>query len=1173
MSANIDIEDLVLDDLIKLPSDFDSKCIRSYSNWPSHDESTNYIDNPINIANGVNAEVYNVGINLRTAGKVSPLYTDTSPKIETLLKNIQKLDKKDLEETGKLYKHFIFTDLKSSTYGAKMIGSALVSNGYKLAYDAVPFTGNAAAKKKKIFNKIHLLSENTLSSTKSNNFYILSSTTMFDQPISVELKKQMLANFNKRPNNVYGENVRFIIMDSGYKEGIDLFDIKYVHVFEPQNTIADQRQVIGRGTRTCGQKGLDFHPTHGWVLDVFIYDLSVPTSLVGYFNNSKTIFELYMESLKRDKRLLALATEIENVAIEGAVDYHLNRPIHEFNQPASAKETSEKEKSVQPSDNVSPQTHLDYKEMHKYIDNHFKDCEWDTPKMENGCVTKGGARNASAINYTPTQQFVSNYFSPQLFAKGMLLWHSVGTGKTCSAIASISNDFEKQGYNILWVTRTTLRSDVWKNIFSQVCHTKLRDRLNENENFDIPTNMKDQFKLLSKAWRIRPISYKQFSNLVSKKNTYYERLVKLNGAADPLRKTVIVIDEAHKLYGVSDLSTIEKPDMNKFHEALMNSYTVSGADSAKVLLMTATPITENPLELVKLINLCKPIENQMPSEINHFADRYLNEEGFFTKEGERKFKDDISGYISYLNRERDARTFSQPKLHYLNASLTDEVKMQELDRKLVLHQYMNKIEDSMKYLRDTTKSYKIVRKQKRKDLGGLDCPEEYTNTKKLLARCKKIQNKTKKVIMGEMKERKTFYKEEVQKTRDRTSSLKAMKRSDVDIIKSKLRRMDMDDIPKNTAYYKLSRKCRMQPTFNQTLQMYINNNVVADVNQRIARYEEIGRALNTKLKQYRKSHNQTKKKYKPPKNAPIDPAEEERYKNDMKFLRDELKQKIDETATEIEHNAALLSQANLTRKREISRAIPRIRKTLKAKEAEMIKDQKDNEEVQEIIKKGIDQFNKERIEMEEQYYQEEAELEAKKKANEAAKAARAAKRAAKDAEMEAKGKTRKAKPATANNTTKKKAPCKYGERDENGKCPPKPKAAAEAKPCKYGERDASGKCPPKPKTTAEPKPCKYGERDASGKCPPKPKAEPKKKPEPEPMRRPAPAPAPMKEPESENNSNCPSYGKPPQRCMSRKDYITQTRVFHPDKNVGCSNTATKKFQLLQQLCSPYVNVN
>lgn len=45
-------------------------------------------------------------------------------------------------------------------------------------------------------------------------------------------------------------------------------------------------------------------------------------------------------------------------------------------------------------------------------------------------------------------------------------------------------------------------------------------------------------------------------------------------------------------------------------------------------------------------------------------------------------------------------------------------------------------------------------------------------------------------------------------------------------------------------------------------------------------------------------------------------------------------------------------------------------------------------------------------------------------------------------------------------------PCAYGPRDENGRCPPRPKAkratsAREKKPCAYGPRGADGRCPKK----------------------------------------------------------------------------------------------------------------
>ena len=36
-------------------------------------------------------------------------------------------------------------------------------------------------------------------------------------------------------------------------------------------TIADLKQTVGRATRTCGQKGLEFQPGIGWPLFVYNY--------------------------------------------------------------------------------------------------------------------------------------------------------------------------------------------------------------------------------------------------------------------------------------------------------------------------------------------------------------------------------------------------------------------------------------------------------------------------------------------------------------------------------------------------------------------------------------------------------------------------------------------------------------------------------------------------------------------------------------------------------------------------------------------------------------------------------------------------------------------------------------------------------------------------------------
>ena len=52
---------------------------------------------------------------------------DNSPKLNALMKKIEELDKEDKRKHGKFFKHFIFSDLKSRTYGAKQIASAFIA--------------------------------------------------------------------------------------------------------------------------------------------------------------------------------------------------------------------------------------------------------------------------------------------------------------------------------------------------------------------------------------------------------------------------------------------------------------------------------------------------------------------------------------------------------------------------------------------------------------------------------------------------------------------------------------------------------------------------------------------------------------------------------------------------------------------------------------------------------------------------------------------------------------------------------------------------------------------------------------------------------------------------------------------------------------------------------------
>lgn len=818
-----DLENLIKENAIL---GYNPTCVRKKSNWSKSSQIYRF-DNP-----EFNPEIFL---------KDMP---DYSPKLNSLMHKIEELDKEDKRKHGKLFKHFIFSDLKSSAYGAKMIASAFVAKGYTLGYESKPknnIVGGEDPKgpEKKRYHKIELLEDEVLQQTLQNNFYILSSVGVYDQPIPVILKKEMLKKYNQRPENIQGENIRFIILDSGFKEGIDLFDIKYIHIFEPSIVSADQKQVIGRGTRTCGQKGLDFHPTQGWILNVFVYDLSIPEKLQKSFLNTKSTMELYFKSMNLDIRLINFAHDIERTTVLGSVDYELNKNVHSFSIPFISADEEEdrvlldehvnddvellyggsdiipkKRKLIVrpgPPINRPLQGPLGFEKMREFIRDNYSEFAWDKVKMENLCDEKN-QKGGNIIKYTPTQDFIRHYFNPAFPMKGMLLYHGTGVGKTCSAIAAATQNFEKNGYTILWVTRTTLKSDIWKNMFDQICNETIRNII-KKDNLEIPNDQQKRMRLLSKAWRIRPMSYKQFSNLILRQNALYDTLVKINGKEDPLRKTLLVIDEAHKLYGGDDLSSIEKPDMNALHQALMYSYQYSGADSVRLLLMTATPITKDPMELIQLLNLCKPAEQQMPADFSNFSTEYLNENGEFTDRGRTKYLDDIAGLVSYLNREKDARQFSQPKIHHINTPIISDIKMAEkFDKKLVQDLLDTNVSDLREQIQEENEKLEgelgQVNAEKFAFLKDEICADKSGPSK---SQCIKIVNAGIRDMVLEAKDQVKDVREKIKEIRERIKERGQMKKTALAEVKENIEKYaDEYEKYKSSLLYELKDSCAIK---------------------------------------------------------------------------------------------------------------------------------------------------------------------------------------------------------------------------------------------------------------------------------------------------------------------------------------------------------------------------
>jgi len=874
--------------------------------------------------------------------KLNEELLEASPKMVQLLNNIRELDAQDVKYHGKKFKHFIFSDVKEGGYGAKIIASAFQANGY-----------NNILKSKKVSNQINAKLYLDLETSNYQNFALLSSNSVYGTTFNEKIKKEVLKMYNERPANIQGKNVRLIILDSGFKEGIDLFDVKYVHIFEPSITIADLKQTIGRATRTCGQKGLEFQKNIGWPLYVYNYYLTIPeiTSDSMYVNRSlmENNFQSYnkdedillfknvekyndstMNYSEFDSAMIQLSKQLYELAPLLAVDYYLTKNIHkaidlnrEFmekdfylmgganaveanfkrqsdnskffkidnikcmgkcgkkstndipvsidfmkyvykkhNHPkqllinakanvrqflcnymkdldnkfckhvnlewsqryiriphiiekhnnledikkdllalelvinsednvtntkypmilyktSSHRHTSKsKSSSVRSSKTTSKKsyknkfTKMSFIKMRDYIISNYnsKEFVWDPIDVVNKCVDapKANATTANSITLNPTQTFIADYFTPASPYKGILLWHSVGTGKTCTGVATASSSFEKEGYSILWVTRTTLKGDVWKNIFDQICHVILVDEINKG--LILPENLSDRKRHLSKSW-LDPMSYKQFSNLLAGKNAIYDILLERNGSRDILHKTLIIIDEAHKLYG-GDLKASERPNMEIMENLISNSYKVSGAESCKLMIMTATPFTNSPLELFALTNLFMTNESEkITTNKEEFKKQYMTSQNILSETGLKVLANKLSGYISYLNREKDPTQFAQPIM--INVPiLMSHIENEELRDAVYLNANVNSIEKDIEELiislKAKVKEEKSEYKSKKLPYKNKEPPEDIANElDAILKNIKALEDK----INGH-KQTKADAKDKMKELKDRIKNIK-----------------------------------------------------------------------------------------------------------------------------------------------------------------------------------------------------------------------------------------------------------------------------------------------------------------------------------------------------------------------------------------------------------------
>ena len=268
----------------------------------------------------------------------------------------------------------------------------------------------------------------------------------------------------------------------------------------------------------------------------------------------------------------------------------------------------------------------------------------------------------------PQQAFVRNFMSFQTPYNSLLLFHGLGSGKTCSAIGVCEEmrDYLKQmgiDKQIIIVASPNVQDNFKLQLFDErklkevdglwTMKGCLGNKLLKEIN---PTGMKGlkKEKIIQQAKSLINASYQfagylQFSNEIVRNsdldNPEVSQEIKIRNLQNIYNNSLIVIDEVHN---------IRIADDNENKNVAKNlTYLVNVVDNLRLLLLSATPMFNSYKEIIWLINLMNMNDRR---GIVGVADIF-EKNGDFKKDkdgldiGEDMLIRKVTGYVSYVRGE------------------------------------------------------------------------------------------------------------------------------------------------------------------------------------------------------------------------------------------------------------------------------------------------------------------------------------------------------------------------------------------------------------------------------------------------------------------------------------------------------------------------------------------
>jgi hypothetical protein len=306
----------------------------------------------------------------------------------------------------------------------------------------------------------------------------------------------------------------------------------------------------------------------------------------------------------------------------------------------------------------------------------FSETKYEGPDFSKSVKEQADLLGNADFELQPHQAFVKNYMSSQTPYNSLLLYHGLGSGKTCSAIGVCEEmrDYMKQvGINkrIIIVASENVQDNFQLQLFDErklqlvdgiwnirgCVGNKLLHEIN-------PMNMKgmprdkviSQIKNIINSYYIF-LGYGQFANYIIKTMNFTEEDIK--GEQTKIQKTADVKITLNKkiisrlrhefnnrLIVIDEVHNIRKSDDNENKKVAINlELLVKAVKNMRFLLLSATPMYNSCKEIVWLLNLMNMNDRRGKIEAGEIFDKHGN-----IKNRELLIRKSI-GYVSFVRGE------------------------------------------------------------------------------------------------------------------------------------------------------------------------------------------------------------------------------------------------------------------------------------------------------------------------------------------------------------------------------------------------------------------------------------------------------------------------------------------------------------------------------------------